>query len=229
VAGHDLGEGTRLAAATGAWIVFEDEAGQTLRPPKARTWACKGRTPTVRVNGKGSGRVSIAGLARVKPGQRGHVFYRLRIHRGRKNERRSLSEDDYATLITAAHHQLHAPIILIWDGVNVRHEASPIRAGMEGSRRRSVAADRVKLGAAEFRGRGMRWEAAPTTPGRAGTARRCGFGKRDEKLYARNQCLTPRNRPAGSNLADLGRDAVHATGCGGDSEAGLFMPVGRPR
>jgi putative transposase len=59
----------------------------------------------------------------VKPGQRGHVFYRLRIHRGRKNERRSLSEDDYATLITAAHHQLHAPIILIWDGVNTHTSA----------------------------------------------------------------------------------------------------------
>ncbi|HSK35091.1 MAG TPA: transposase [Propionicimonas sp.] len=103
---------------TGAWIVFEDEAGQTLRPPRARTRARKGHTPTVRVNGKGSGRVSIAGLVCVKPGRRGHVFYRLRVHRNRVGERRSLSEDDYATLITAAHHQLHAPIILIWDGVN---------------------------------------------------------------------------------------------------------------
>ena len=118
MAGHDLGQGTRLAAVTGAWIVFEDEAGQTLRPPRARTRARKGHTPTVRVNGKGSGRVSIAGLVCVKPGRRGHVFYRLRVHRNRVGERRSLSEDDYATLITAAHHQLHAPIILIWDGVN---------------------------------------------------------------------------------------------------------------
>ena len=29
MAGDDLGEGTRLAAATGAWIVFEDEADLT--------------------------------------------------------------------------------------------------------------------------------------------------------------------------------------------------------
>jgi hypothetical protein len=84
----------------------------------------------------------------------------------------------------------------------------------------------MKLRAADSRRRGMRWEAALTTPGRAGTARRCGFGKRDEKLYARNQCLTPRNCPAGSNLADLGRDAVHATGCGGDFEAGVFKAGG---
>jgi hypothetical protein len=118
-----VGQGTRLAAATGAWIVFEDEAGQTLRPSKARTWAPRGHTPTVRVSGKGSGRVSVAGLVCLKPGQRGHVFYRLRVHRGGKNERRSLSEDDYATLITAAHRQLHAPIILIWDGVNTHTSA----------------------------------------------------------------------------------------------------------
>src|SRR3954464_4215416 len=40
VAHPDLGEGRRLAAATGAWIVFEDEAGATPRPPQARTRAC---------------------------------------------------------------------------------------------------------------------------------------------------------------------------------------------
>ena len=38
MAGPDVGEGTRLAAATGAFICFADEAGQNLRPPKARTW-----------------------------------------------------------------------------------------------------------------------------------------------------------------------------------------------
>jgi putative transposase len=68
----------------------------------------------------------MAGLVCLKPGRRGHVFYRLRIHRGRKGDRRSLSEDDYATLITAAHHRLHAPIILIWDGVNT-HTSTAMR------------------------------------------------------------------------------------------------------
>jgi hypothetical protein len=31
-------------------------------------------------------------------------------------------------------------------------------------------------------------EAALTKPGRIGTARWCGSGKRDEKVHARNQC-----------------------------------------
>ena len=123
MADRDLGEGTRLAAATKAWIVFEYESGQSLRPPKARTWAPRGRTPVVRVSGKGSGRVSVAGLVCCKPGGRGRFFYRLRIHRGRKGERRSLSEDDYAGLIAAAHHQLHAPLILVWDNLNTHTSA----------------------------------------------------------------------------------------------------------
>jgi hypothetical protein len=59
----------------------------------------------VKVSGKGSGRVSIAGLVCYRPGQRGHLYYRMRVHRGRKGERRSMSEADYAAAITAAHQQ----------------------------------------------------------------------------------------------------------------------------
>jgi len=124
VAGGDLGEGTRLAAAKGAWICFEDEAGQNLRPPKARTWARRGHTPVVTVCGKGSGRVSVAGLVCLKPGARGHLFYRVRVHRGRKGERRSMSEADYAGLIAAAHKELHARVILIWDNLNTHISAA---------------------------------------------------------------------------------------------------------
>jgi putative transposase len=124
MAGADLGEGARLAAATGAYVCFEDEAGQNLRPPKARTWAPRGHTPVVRVSGKGSGRVSVAGLACYKPGARSRLFYRTRVHRGRKGERRSMSEADYAGLVTAAHQHLSAPLILIWDNLNTHISAA---------------------------------------------------------------------------------------------------------
>jgi hypothetical protein len=98
LAGCDLGEASRLAAATEAYLCFEDEAGQSLRPPKARTWARRGRTPVVLVSGKGSGQVSAAGLACYLPGARSPFFYRAHIHTGRKGERRSLSEAGYADL-----------------------------------------------------------------------------------------------------------------------------------
>jgi hypothetical protein len=124
VAGGDLGEGSRLAAAAGAYVCFEDEAGQKLRPPKARTWGRRGHTPVAVVPGKGSGRVSVAGLVCLRPGARGRLFYRVRVHRGRKGERRSMSEADYAELIAAAHQQLQAPIILIWDRLNTHISAA---------------------------------------------------------------------------------------------------------
>jgi putative transposase len=105
-------------------VCFEDEAGQNLRPPRARTWAPRGRTPVVSVPGKGSGRVSVAGLVCLRPGARSHLYYRVRIHRGRKGERRSMSEADYADLITAAHQELQAPVILIWDNLNTHISAA---------------------------------------------------------------------------------------------------------
>lgn len=42
----------RVAARRGAWIVFADECGQTLRAHKATTWAPKGVTPVVKVTAK---------------------------------------------------------------------------------------------------------------------------------------------------------------------------------
>ncbi|MFE9330406.1 hypothetical protein [Streptomyces sp. NPDC006925] len=55
-----MAAGKTAAAASGAWILFEDEAGQSMTPPRAKTWGRIGRTPVVRVRGRGSGRVSMA-------------------------------------------------------------------------------------------------------------------------------------------------------------------------
>ena len=102
-----------------SWICFEDEAGQTLRPPKARTWGRRGRTPVIPVSGKGAGRVSIAGLTCYQPGRRSRFIYRTIVHRRRKGERRSFSERDYISLLDAAHQQTRPPLVVIWDNLNV--------------------------------------------------------------------------------------------------------------
>ena len=60
--------GKRTAADLGAWLIFEDESGQGLRPPKGRTWGRRGRTPVVKVTGGHNSRVSLAALICVKPG-----------------------------------------------------------------------------------------------------------------------------------------------------------------
>ncbi|WP_239101057.1 IS630 family transposase [Microbispora amethystogenes] len=116
----------RLAAQQGAWLCLEDEAGQTLRSPRGRTWGRKGHTPIVSLPVKGTGRVSIAGLIATRPDTpqaRPRLIYRLRTHRGRKGERRGFSEADYAALLDAAHQQLGGPIVVVWDNLNTHTSA----------------------------------------------------------------------------------------------------------
>jgi len=73
------------------------------------TWARRGHAPVVAVFGKGSGRVSIAGLVCLKPGRPGRLLWRTRLHRGRKNERGSFSQDDYIAFLDHAHQRSRAP------------------------------------------------------------------------------------------------------------------------
>ena len=103
----------------GAYVCFEDEAGQGLRPPKGRTWARRGARPVVRVRGAGGGRVSIAGVACYRPGDRPHLFYQLLLYRRRKGEPKGFTWADYRDLIIATHRQLAAPLVWVWDNLNI--------------------------------------------------------------------------------------------------------------
>ena len=115
-----------MAADLGAWLCFEDEAGQGLRPPKGKTWGRRGATPVVRVGAAGSGRVSMAGLVATRPDQPGRdprLVYRIRIHHGRKGEPKGFAETDYAALLDSAHQHLGGPIVLCWDNLNAHVSA----------------------------------------------------------------------------------------------------------
>ena len=111
----------------GAYVCFEDEAGQGLRPPKGRTWARRGARPVVRVRGAGGGRVSIAGVACYRPGDRPHLFYQLLAYRRRKGEAKGFSWQDYRDLIIATHHNLSAPLVWCWDNLNIHLAPDLIR------------------------------------------------------------------------------------------------------
>jgi hypothetical protein len=100
-----------MARDLNAWVCFEDEAGQSLRPPKARTGSPRGHTPVVSVSGKGW--VSMAGLIATRPGLRTRLFYRIHIYHGRKREPKGLREADYIRLLCAVHAQLRAPLIVV--------------------------------------------------------------------------------------------------------------------
>jgi hypothetical protein len=75
--------GKKTAADLGAWLVFEDESGQGLRPPKGRTWGRRGQTPVVTVTGGSSKRVSLAALIAIRPGCRPRLIYRVHAARRR--------------------------------------------------------------------------------------------------------------------------------------------------
>lgn len=109
----------KRAADLGAWLCFEDEAGQGLRPPKGRTWGRRGRTPVVKVTAAGTKRVSMAALICTKDGHRPRLIYRIHLDRGpAKGRRKGFTETDYARLLDTAHQQLGGPIVLVWDNLN---------------------------------------------------------------------------------------------------------------
>jgi putative transposase len=112
----ELAADKRTAADLGAWLCFEDESGQGLRPPKGRTWGRRGQTPVVKVTGAHNTRISLAALICAKPGCRPRLIYRT--HLGGRSARKGFTEADYARLLDAAYHQLGGPIVLVWDNLN---------------------------------------------------------------------------------------------------------------
>ena len=117
VAGGHLAGHKSTAADLGAWLCWEDESGQGLRPPKGRTWGRRGYTPVVTVTGGHDTRVSLAALIAVRPGLPPRLIYRT--HRARRGDKRKgFTETDYARFLDAAHQQLGGPLVLVWDGLN---------------------------------------------------------------------------------------------------------------
>jgi putative transposase len=117
VAGGHLAGHKSTAADLGAWLCWEDESGQGLRPPKGRTWGRRGHTPVVTVTGGHDTRVSLAALIAVRPGCGPRLIFRT--HRARRaDKRKGFTEQDYARLLDGAHQQLGGPVVLVWDNLN---------------------------------------------------------------------------------------------------------------
>ena len=81
----------------------------------------------MRVAGRGGRKVSVAGLAAYRPGERTRMHYRLMLHRGRKGEPKGFREEHFAALLEAAHQKLGGPIEVVWDGLPA-HKSAKMRA-----------------------------------------------------------------------------------------------------
>jgi transposase len=73
----------------------------------------------VKVRGAGGGRVSIAGVACYRPGDRPHLSCQLRVYRRREGEAKGFTWADYRDLILATHRALSAPLVWVWDNLNI--------------------------------------------------------------------------------------------------------------
>lgn len=128
--GERSGETDREQSRHRAPGLLSDEAGQSLTPPRARTWGRRGCTPVVRVRGRGSGRVSIAGMTCYKLGERSRLFYSVREYTGRKDQPKGFGWRDFRDLLIRARTQLGGPIVLVWDNVRL-HLTKPLREFIE--------------------------------------------------------------------------------------------------
>ncbi|MFJ8827648.1 transposase [Streptomyces sp. NPDC102467] len=95
-----------------------------MTPPTSRTWSRRGHTPVIRVRGRSQRLFSIAALTCYKPGERSRLIFRPKRHVDHKRGgRRSFTRTDCRDLLTDAHQQLGAPMVLIWDNLNVHLDA----------------------------------------------------------------------------------------------------------
>jgi hypothetical protein len=120
---------------------------------------------------------------------------------------------------------VHATCGIDWAEDHVRHEALEVERGKTFDSWSSQ-----RLGEAEgslSRETPGRVGAALTTPGRASTARWRGFGQRDGKVHARNQCLTPLNGPPAQIWQMWAGHGAHLLSSDGGELLGRHVITGR--
>ncbi|MEU9121080.1 transposase [Streptomyces sp. NPDC048506] len=78
------------------------------------------------MRGRGSGRVSMAGMTCHKRGQRSRLIYAIREYWSRKDEPKGFGWKDFRDLLVRARIQLGGPIVLVWDNARL-HLAAGLR------------------------------------------------------------------------------------------------------
>ncbi|MBO2462400.1 transposase [Actinomadura sp. LCR2-06] len=187
-----MAAGGSTAADLGAWICFEDETGQGLRPPKGRTWSRRGHRPQVKVHGGEHGSpVSVVGLVCYRAGERSRLIYRLHLYRRSKGERAAFTLNEDKSMLQGAHQQLpDGKIVLIWDNLGIHHSTA-MRAFID------AHADWLTV----FYLPVYAPDLNPHAAGRAGNRRSGRLRRSARRKHARGRqsCGPPRVRSAGSS------------------------------
>lgn len=112
-----------------------DEAGFSTHPARRTTWGLKGRTPVIKIAGRGWKKISAAGALTVSPGGRGGKgrrvvqYFRLYEH--------DIDGPTCAGFLRALLRRVRGRVTLIWDGLAV-HRAPAVKAVLARCRRVEV-------------------------------------------------------------------------------------------
>jgi hypothetical protein len=96
-------------AAAGNWSAFAKDSWQGLRPPTRHAWTRREDTAVVRATGRSSARVNLARLICSRSEDKPRLISRARLHRGRREESKSLTWTDYRDLLTVIHLPTNTP------------------------------------------------------------------------------------------------------------------------
>ena len=103
----------------GAFICFEDEAGQGLRPPKGRTWAPRGARPWCGSAARAAAGSASPGWRATGPATGRTCSTSCASTAAARARPRGSPGSDYRDLIIATHRKLSAPLVWCWDNLNI--------------------------------------------------------------------------------------------------------------
>lgn len=103
-----------------------DEAGFLTQPARRTTWGAVGRTPVVKIAGRGWKKISAAGALTVSAGRGGGGGGR-RVGQFFRLYERDIDGPCFAEFVRALLRRVRGKVELIWDGLAV-HRAPAVRA-----------------------------------------------------------------------------------------------------
>lgn len=112
--------------ATGATLVFVDEAGFGLTPATGKTWALRGETPVLKHAWRAYARISA--ISGITTDQR--LFFQLKRHE-------SFKGPDVARFLRLLLRHIRGEIIVVWDG-GPQHRSKAVRELHEKTERLTI-------------------------------------------------------------------------------------------
>lgn len=102
-----------------------DEAGFVNTPARRTTWGLVGKTPVLRISGRGWKKINAASALTVSPG--GRRGRRRRVGQHFQLYEQNIDGPTFARFVRGLLRTVRGPVTIIWDGLRV-HGAPPVRA-----------------------------------------------------------------------------------------------------